>query len=160
MDIPPGCVIEGTTFGHCPHRITGEFAIPDGVTDIGHLAFASCAFLTSIHIPESVTKIDDSAFSACHSLASINIPEGVTEIGKWAFSGCNKLTCLIIPKACSVAEHAFPPSCKIFKGSVAEYREHLVKNLVEERAGDGVDIVGMLAPTALNTVDSRCGRDI
>ena len=45
--------------------------IPNGVTDIGGMAFISCDSLTSITIPDSVTNIERDAFSNCTSLANI-----------------------------------------------------------------------------------------
>ena len=43
----------------------GDVAIPEGVTEIGNMAFYGCANLTSVTIPEVVTKIENKAFSGC-----------------------------------------------------------------------------------------------
>ena len=66
--------------------------IPDGVTEIGYLAFANCTNLTSITLPESVTSIGDSAFAQCTKLTAIRISKNVETIGSDPFSGCSKLT--------------------------------------------------------------------
>jgi len=49
--------------------------IPETVTTIGNMAFATCN-LTSITIPASVTTIGEAPFFSCGSLASINIDNG------------------------------------------------------------------------------------
>ena len=69
-----------------------SFAIPNGVTSIGSLAFAPCYSLTSITIPDSVTSIGSLAFASCYSLTSITIPDSVTSIGSSAFASCYSLT--------------------------------------------------------------------
>ena len=71
--------------------------IPDGVTEIGELAFSGCTRLQSIVIPDSVTLIGELAFSDCTNLQSIVIPDSVTEIGESAFSGCTSLQSIVIP---------------------------------------------------------------
>lgn len=68
------------------------FAIPDGVTSIGHAAFWGCYTLTSITLPDCLTSIGTHAFYNCESLRSINIPNGVTSIGQNTFAGCLFLT--------------------------------------------------------------------
>ena len=63
-------------------------SIPEGVTEIGFMAFRGCTSLVSVSIPEGVTAIDDWAFMSCTSLVSVSIPESVTDIGWSAFAGC------------------------------------------------------------------------
>ena len=63
-----------------------EYWIPDGVIEIGDLAFAGCSSLTEIKIPDGVVKIRDWAFSYCSSLTEIKIPNSVDRIGDGAFS--------------------------------------------------------------------------
>ena len=44
--------------------ISGEFAIPDGVSNIAGFAFHACSNLASVMIPDSVTNIESTAFSS------------------------------------------------------------------------------------------------
>lgn len=97
----------------------GDLAVPDGVTEIGKLAFAYCeepfsvtipnnvtgiacgAFvdnenLTGVTLPNGITKIDMSVFRGCTGLESITIPDGVTELGWASFMGSG-LTSVAIP---------------------------------------------------------------
>ena len=55
----------------CPRGKSGEFAVPDGVAEIEHQAFAMCNRLTSVTIPASVTEISYAGFSSCHNLTAI-----------------------------------------------------------------------------------------
>ncbi|MBR5527529.1 MAG: leucine-rich repeat protein, partial [Clostridia bacterium] len=71
--------------------------IPDSVTSIGAMAFASCLRLAGIDIPDSVTSIGDYAFSSCDSLTSIVIPDSVTSIGGYAFRYCDSLASICLP---------------------------------------------------------------
>ena len=75
----------------------GDVVIPDGVTEIGYLAFYNCSRVTGVTIPDSVTEISNEAFKGCTSLTSITIPDSVTGIGSEAFSGCTGLSGVTIP---------------------------------------------------------------
>ena len=89
-----------------PEGISGNVTIPNGVTDIGVMAFANCTSLTSITIPSSITSIGDAAFSDCTSLTSITIPNSVTSIGEWAFGNCTSLTSVTFEGTIASAQFA------------------------------------------------------
>ena len=76
-----------------------NYKIPDGVTEIGSIAFSRCSSLTSVTIPNSVTSIGSGAFNGCTSLTRVTIPNSVTKIGWNAFSGCTSLTSITIPNS-------------------------------------------------------------
>jgi len=65
----------------------------------------------------------------------------------------------IVPKTCHVAANAFPESCRTFN-SLAEYRIHLAKKIAEDRAADGVEIVGMHAPDLEDGIEVGSGGRI
>lgn len=88
----------------------GDVVIPDGVTQIGEMAFygpkttstalaAVPADITSVTMPDSVNKIRAGAFYQCIGLVSVKMSENVTQIRNLAFSGCNTLAELALPKA-------------------------------------------------------------
>ena len=76
-----------------------NYKIPDGVTEIGSIAFSRCSSLTSVTIPNSVTSIGSGAFNGCTSLTRVTISNSVTKIGWNAFSGCTSLTSITIPNS-------------------------------------------------------------
>ncbi|MBQ0060002.1 MAG: cell wall-binding repeat-containing protein [Lachnospiraceae bacterium] len=70
--------------------VTG-IIIEDGVTSIGHYAFAALHDLTEVLIPNSVTSIGEYAFINCSQLTSVSqIPDGVSSL-TGTFSGCSNL---------------------------------------------------------------------
>ena len=76
-----------------------NLVIPDDVTSIGDVAFASCFGLTSVTIPNSVTSIGEAAFYGCSGLTSVTIGNSVTNIGECAFQKCSGLTSVTIPNS-------------------------------------------------------------
>ena len=102
--------------------VVSSVYIPNGVTTIGHGAFANCTSLTSITIPNSVTSIGNYAFDNCTSLTSITLPNSVTSIGGWAFSGCTSLTSITIPDSVRSIDNSAFAGCasltKVFYGGL------------------------------------------
>ncbi len=82
--------------------------IPEGVTEIGAMAFMGRKKLTSVIIPSSVTKIGERAFDECERLSEIVIPNGVTELPSSAFRFCKRLTEITLPEGLrTVGDAAF-----------------------------------------------------
>ncbi len=76
--------------------LTGNFVIPNGVTEIFNNTFSYCRGITQVEIGSGVTAIGEYAFSDCSGLTEIVIPDSVTSIGAYAFTGCTSaktLTC-------------------------------------------------------------------
>ncbi len=93
------CTKDGKGLLCFPSGNTGEYTIPNSVTNIGRSAFEGCSGLTSVTIPDSVTVIGEDAFRGCSGLTSITIPGSVTSIGWMAFEGCSGLTSVTIPSS-------------------------------------------------------------
>ena len=71
--------------------ISKHIEIPNGVIEIGEIAFVFCKLINTVKIPDSVKRIGGSAFGGCESLKYMSIPQWVISIGEWAFSGCVSL---------------------------------------------------------------------
>ena len=59
-----------------PGGKTGDYAIPDSVTNIAENAFWSCTGVTSIVIGSGVTSIGNGAFGGCLALTAIDVDTG------------------------------------------------------------------------------------
>ncbi len=71
--------------------------IPDGVYDIGYVAFAYCDTLQSVTFPDSLKTIGAWAFADCEQLNNVTLPDAVTEIEEYTFYGCAALDALTLP---------------------------------------------------------------
>lgn len=97
-----------TAILQCPSSKTGNFIIPNSITEIGPHAFYYCTGLTSVTIPTSVKKIGEYAFYKCTGLTSVTIPNSVTEIREYAFYKCSGITSATIPNSVTeIGEYAF-----------------------------------------------------
>ncbi len=74
-----------------------DVVIPEGVSEIGDLAFERCTSIKSVIIPKGVRTIRRNTFSRCTSLESVVIPDGVMAIDNWAFVDCASLKAVTIP---------------------------------------------------------------
>ena len=95
-------------------------SLPDGLTNVGDLAFYDCDNLTAVVLPDSVEAVGDyafagctdmtmltlssdlqtigeAAFSDCYDLRSLDLPDGVESIGLKAFYRCESLTTVTVP---------------------------------------------------------------
>jgi len=75
----------------------GDIVIPEGVTEIGDLAFSGRSDITSIFVPTGVEKIGKCAFEICSGLTRVVIPDGAKKIGEGAFRWCSALKEVVIP---------------------------------------------------------------
>ena len=105
---------EKTVLMQAPCRISGDYAVPDGVTMIDHSAFYNCDDLVSVTLPDSVSYIGYSAFGNCRSLTSVNIPDGVKDISNAAFGNCENLTDITLPDSVTkISDYAFHGCIKL-----------------------------------------------
>lgn len=114
-----------TTLRQYPGGLTGSYAVPYGVTSIGHYAFESCLEVTSIMLPDSVSSIGSGAFAKCPLLVNVEISDSVTSIGSRAFFDCSSLTNVTIPDGVTQIGHLTFESCSsladiTIPGSISE----------------------------------------
>ena len=96
--IPSGVRVIGDTV-FCQFRVEMKSVIlPEGLEEIGWMAFACCSKLTFINIPKSLKKIGKAAFYDCSALKELEIPDGIIYLGNYAFKNCKSLTKINIPK--------------------------------------------------------------
>lgn len=99
-----------------------EITVPDGVYDIGYVAFAYHDTLETIHLPDSLRYIGAWAFADCDVLNHVVIPEKVTELEEFVFYRCFALDDITLPDTIEIigdgtfastalAEFTIPPSC-------------------------------------------------
>lgn len=88
VDMRGGTVIGPLVFQNCTSLT--EVALPEGLTEIGELAFEGASF-SSIRLPNSLKVIRGKAFENCNNITEIVIPATVEELEKWAFNKCDNL---------------------------------------------------------------------
>ncbi len=74
-----------------------EITVPDGVTDIGYVAFGYCDTLEKIQLPDSVTYIGAWAFAECSNLNHVIVPDQVKTISDFLFYRCKALDDVVVP---------------------------------------------------------------
>ena len=75
-----------------PGARSGQYLIPNTVTEICGYGFDHCYSLSEVTIPSSVTSIGEDAFFRCTGLKQVMIPASVSSIGWQAFAYCSQLT--------------------------------------------------------------------
>lgn len=83
--------------------VSGNMAIPEGITRVGNRAFYKEPALTGASLPEGLEEIGDFAFART-GLEDISIPEGVKNIGYAAFYNCRDLEAVSIPDSVNTIE--------------------------------------------------------
>lgn len=124
---------EKTQLLKAPAAISGEYSIPDSVTDIAGSAFFQCANLTDVTIPDGVTTIGGSAFNGCSGLENIVLPKSLTSIAGYTFASCRELKSVTIPEGVtSIGNKAFAYSINlsdlIIPGSVTSIGDYAFHN--------------------------------
>ena len=84
-------------------------AVPEGITEIGDLAFERCSEIEKIILPDGIKKIGYCSFQRC-GMKEISIPDGLEEVEMYAFSECTNLEFI-----------KFPDSTKKFSWHILEY---------------------------------------
>ncbi len=92
-----------------------HLSLPDGLTNVGDLAFKGCMLRSDLTIPDSVVSIGTDAFRFCAYATSLTLPDGLQYIGDGAFVGLDEIQSLTIPgSVIHIGDGAFA-SCDILK---------------------------------------------
>ena len=92
-------------------RISGAYAVPNGVTKIDCAAFCGQDGMTSVSFPNGLVVINEESFEECTGLTSVTLPASVTQIGEDAFKECLSLEIVTINASqVSIDEGAFDDS--------------------------------------------------
>lgn len=91
--------IDGVLFSKPDRRLVcypmgysaGRYSVPEGVLDIGAMAFDRDLYIEEVVLPKSLVSIGDGAFNGCEGLRAMNLPAGVQSIGEDAMR-CKNLT--------------------------------------------------------------------
>lgn len=90
-----------------PSGLTGNYTIPNSVTEIGNFAFEGNS-ITSIVVPSRITWVGTAAFLKCSSLSDISLPSNLVRLGSYCFEGCSSLQSVVLPaKLKDVPYHCF-----------------------------------------------------
>lgn len=76
----------------------GDVLIPEGVQEIGRLAFQDCDGLVRVTVPLGVETIDEGAFAGCSNLKEVILPESLKRIEIRAFSYDTALESISLPE--------------------------------------------------------------
>ena len=101
-DVRIGTGVFSNIMGLSIRTVPTELILPEGVTEIGDMAFANSR-IKSVTIPASVTAIGENAFLDCQELGVVVIeddignPSRLARIGNYAFNRCKLLTSINLP---------------------------------------------------------------
>ena len=145
-----------------------SYTVPESVTEIGALAFASCKSLTDVLLGSHVSSIGESAFEGCSSLTGLTIPDSVVYIESFAFNYCTGLTSLTVGTGLDFVGLCSFNACDsltdvFYKGSRARWNRILIDDengplLAAEKhyhAGVPVPEVNLALPAALTEIESE-----
>ncbi|MDD6981619.1 MAG: leucine-rich repeat protein [Clostridia bacterium] len=100
-----------------PIERTGDYTLPETVTEIGASVFQGRTALTGITIGKNVKTIGTSAFESCSKLAYVTFADNGTEdltIGDNAFKSCSVLTTINLPtRLKTIGAYAFQSCSKL-----------------------------------------------
>lgn len=125
-------IIENGCFYNC--GFTGELIIPEGVTEIGNMAFEK-GKISSVILPSTIKVIGEEAFESQSRLTDIIIPEGLVSIKMMAFNGCSNLKSIVFPSTLQTIQSKAFNNCYGISSIISRAKE---PPTVQEGAFDGV----------------------
>ena len=84
-----------------------DFEIPSSVRRIGNMAFYSSS-IRRIRIPDGLTQLGFGVFASCRMLAEVSLPQGMASISAGTFEGCVSLSEIKLPDSLTeIGDYAF-----------------------------------------------------
>lgn len=99
---------DGKTLYWLLENVSGDYRVPDGVTEIALCAFRNCKELTSVTMPDSVSTVGKFAFAFCPKLTSLHFSDSVENLEENLCYECSALEEVHFPAALKkIQEFAF-----------------------------------------------------
>lgn len=95
--------------------------VPQGVEEIGNVAFLNSPNLIRVSLPNSLKRIGCSAFANCEKIKYLTLPLGLTSIGHYAFEKCNLSSLILPPLLKEIGENPFKQSLTFFRASLSPH---------------------------------------
>jgi hypothetical protein len=102
-----------------PNQKSGNFTIPDGITEIPPVVFSNC-ILSYVNMPNTLKKIGHYGFAYSKQLKTIEIPDSVVTIEHYAFYQCYALETVKLSKNCTVLPENLFNDCRFTKIEIPE----------------------------------------
>lgn len=114
--IENGRIVEGS---YAENESLTAIIIPEGVSDIGEVAFYGCINLREVVFPQSLEYIREEAFGET-AIETVTLPEGLKLIEEKAFYSCGRLRKIEVPgRDTVVLEDAFGCCDSLTEGYIA-----------------------------------------
>ncbi len=93
-----------STFSGYPSK---NLVVEEGITRLGHSAFAGMEFMESAKLPTTLKRMDDQSMRMCYKLNELVLPDGLEYIGNEALAG-TPITNVVVPSSVAfIGDSAF-----------------------------------------------------
>lgn len=73
------------------YHYSGDYRVPEGVTQISSYAFYGCDNITSVTLPSTLLYLGEEVFAECSGVTAFDIPQSIVEMMNGCFKNCGKL---------------------------------------------------------------------
>ena len=142
--------LDGTAIRYVYGKLSGEFAIPSGITQISPYAFSGQTEITKITIPATVTEIGEYAFKNCLNLHTVEFASDSTinKVNNYAFQDCAKLQTVVLPSSVSTIGNFAFAGCM----SLSSFNYPASTNTLGDYAFANCGFTTVTVPASLTTI--------